>query len=216
MHPYADAPKLADEPLVDPRDVLGSRGAPVEVEIGPGRGGFMLERLEAFREIWMLGLEIRLKWASLVDQKLAARGYGNRARVLAHDAKEAFSRFPDDCLSAVFVNFPDPWWKKRHEKRLVVNSEMLRLVARTLLPGGELFVQTDVEERARRSEALVLADGSFEPAGAIAWVSEQPYGARSPRERRALLDGLPIYRLRYRRRGPPLVAVPVQSAELHP
>lgn len=174
----------------------------------------MLERLEAFPEIWMLGLEIRLKWASLVDQKLAACGYSHRARVLAHDAKEAFGRFPDGCLSAVFVHFPDPWWKKRHEKRLVVNSEMLRLIARTLLPGGELFVQTDVEERARRTASLVQADGSFEPAEAQAWVDNHPYGARSPREHRAVADGLPIYRLRLRRRGAPQVTVPIRVASL--
>lgn len=56
---------------------------------------------------------------------------------------------------AVFMHFPDPWWKKRHEKRLVMGDVFLTQVTRLLAPGGELFIQTDVEERADQYEALL-------------------------------------------------------------
>ena len=69
-----------------------------------------------------------------------------------------------------------------------------------LEPGGELFVQTDVEERADAYEALVSVDARFEPAGDVAGSArllENPYDARSHRERRAMADGLPIHRIRF-------------------
>jgi len=145
----------------------------------------------------MLGLEIRRKWATLVDERLRARGFGDRARVLAEDAKSALPRFPEACARAVFVHFPDPWWKKRHHKRLVVTSELLDQVCRVLRPGGELFIQTDVSERAEAYAALVAAEPRLQRIGA-GFAAENPFAARSPREHRAIADGLPIYRLHFR------------------
>ncbi len=75
-------------------------------------------------------------------------------------------------------------------------------VARLLEPGGELFIQTDVEERAAQVEALLLADDRYRPHGdspGSARLAENPYVARSPRERRAIADGLPIFRVRFAR-----------------
>src|SRR5690606_19607941 len=103
---------------------------------------------------------------------------------------------PDGCLARVFLSFPDPWWKKRHAKRRVLGPGLLDDLARLLAPGGELFVQTDVEERAQELAALILGHGAFEPAsGGRLEVDANPYGARSNREVRAEEDGLPIYRL---------------------
>jgi tRNA (guanine-N7-)-methyltransferase len=208
---YFDAPRLPDGDMVDPRLAVGAGLAPVELEIGPGRGGFLFERLAAFPEVRMVGLEVRLKWAKIVDSKLRDRGYGDRARVYAEDAVQAVQRFPDSCLSAVFIHFPDPWWKKRHEKRLVVRDRLTTELSRVMLPGAELFIQTDVEDRALAYAELVAGSDSFEPVGAEARILDHPYVARSPRERRAMADGLPIHRLRYRRVGTPLVTVPVEA-----
>jgi tRNA (guanine-N7-)-methyltransferase len=169
----------------------------------------MFERLAAFKDVRIVGLEIRLKWAKIVDGKLRERGFGERARVFADDAVAAIRRFPDSCLSAVFVHFPDPWWKKRQQKRLVVRDALTAELGRVMQPGSELFIQTDVEERAAQYEELLEAARDFEPFGPSARVLDHPYVARSPRERRAMSDGLPIHRLRYRRTGPPIVDVPV-------
>ena len=71
------------------------------------------------------------------------------------------------------------------------------------LEGGELYVQTDVAERADQYEEQVLLSGHFAPAGdapGSARMAENPYGARSPREHRAIKDGLPVNRLRFVRR----------------
>jgi tRNA (guanine-N7-)-methyltransferase len=86
-----------------------------------------------------------------------------------------------------------------------MGPELLDSIARLLRPGGELYVQTDVEERAEQYEAQIGAHEAFEPAGdaeGSARMVENPYNARSPREHRAIEDGLPVTRLRYRKRLP--------------
>src|SRR6185295_3847790 len=154
-HPYAHAPRIPDGDQVPVTDLIPGSG-PIEIEIGPGRGGFLFERADASPGSRVIGFEIRLKWAALVDERLHKRGYGARARVFNADAREALPRLAPDASVAVFyLHFPDPWWKKRHEKRLVMGVPLLDAIARLLTDGGELFVQTDVEERAALYEAQI-------------------------------------------------------------
>lgn len=199
--PYADAPRLPETGPVDIAALV--RGDTYELEIGPGRGGFIQERAALRPDVGIVGLEVRRKWAAIVDGRLRGHGLSGRARVFAEDAKDALTRLgPRGCLSVVYLHFPDPWWKKRHQKRLVLELPLLDPVARLLAAEGALFIQTDVAERADQYEALLRSDPRFRPAGDRpddARLLENPYEARSPRERRALADGLPIYRLRFRR-----------------
>jgi tRNA (guanine-N7-)-methyltransferase len=202
VKPYADAPKLPDGEKVDVRAVV--YGAWIEIELGPGRGGFIMERADVVPEAGLIGLEIRRKWAAIVDGRLAKKGVAKRARVFAEDAKVALLRVgPDASVRRVFSHFPDPWWKKRHEKRIMLAPVLVNEVARLLEPNGEFFVQTDVEERAAQVDAILAADARFVPAGdaGSSRLAENPYVARSPRERRAIADGLPIFRVRYLRRA---------------
>lgn len=200
-NPYANAPALPDGEDLDPSRLFEDGEGPVEIEIGPGRGGFAFERLAARPDVRLLGLEIRRKWATIVDQRLDARGFRGRGRVFAEDARFALPRLRAGTISAVYIHFPDPWWKKRHKKRLVASVDLLREIVRLLVPSGELFFQTDVAERADQFEALVAAVPALSPWGDTPRIPENPYGAMSPRERRAVTDGLPIVRLRYRKVG---------------
>lgn len=203
-HPYAHAARVPEGDAV-PVSALIPGDGPIEIEIGPGRGGFLFERAAARPEARLVGLEIRLKWAAIVDERLKKRGLGGRARVFNADAREALARLgPDASVDVFYLHFPDPWWKKRHEKRLVMGASLLDSIARLLRDGGELFVQTDVEERALQYEAQIGAHPALEPAGDTDLsprLAENPYQARSPREHRAIADGLPVHRLRYRRRA---------------
>jgi tRNA (guanine-N7-)-methyltransferase len=175
--------------------------SPVELEIGPGRGWFTLERLEVDPKARVVGLEVRRKWATIVDERLHKRKLSHRGRVFAEDVKLALPRFTTGTVSIAYLHFPDPWWKKRHEKRLVLTQDLLRELARVLVVGGEFLIQTDVFDRAERYEELVSACPFFEPFEAEARVADHPHGARSPRERKAMEDGLPVARLRYRSKG---------------
>jgi tRNA (guanine-N7-)-methyltransferase len=199
VHPYAHAPRLPEGDALDPAALLACFASRLELEIGTGRGGFLLERLQNDASLAMIGLEIRYKWATILDARLKTLGFGERGRVFAEDARSALPRLRGSSLHAVFVHFPDPWWKRRHKKRRVITSELVREVGRLLVPGGELFLQTDVAERAEQYQDAVESSSLFVPWGDSARVAENPYGARSPRERRAEADGLPVVRLRYRR-----------------
>jgi tRNA (guanine-N7-)-methyltransferase len=199
--PYEDAPRLPEGSPIDARSLV--TGEWLELEVGPGRGGFITERLEAEPRCGVVGLEVRRKWATIVDGRVAKRGLGKRGRIFAEDAKDALGRLgPDGVFRRAFLHFPDPWWKKRHQKRLVMGDVFLAEVARLVAAGGELFVQTDVEERAAQYEAQITGSSWFLPAGDAAGsprVAENPFAARSPREKRAIADGLPVFRLLYKR-----------------
>jgi tRNA (guanine-N7-)-methyltransferase len=204
--PYHDAPKLPRsganaDAVIDVRGI--ATGEWIELEIGPGRGTFLVERAVAEPRAALIGLEIRRKWAALVDARLAKLGHGKRARVFSEDAKEALPFLqPAASVRRVHLLFPDPWWKKRHQKRLVMGDVFLDAIARLLEPNGELFVQTDVEERAEQYRTRIEADERFVPFGDDAGspvLADNPYGARTNREHRAIADGLPVHRLRWRR-----------------
>ncbi len=198
--PYAAAPRLPDDEVLDLPRLMGT-DHPIELEVGPGRGGFILERLQNDPAVVIVGLEIRRKWATIVDKKIDGLGYSSRGRVFAEDAKPALARFAPRTVCRIYVHFPDPWWKKRHHKRLVVSPDFASLAAAALVPGGELFVQTDVPDRADAYERVLSEHSAFEAWPSGARVEDPQFGARSPRERRAIADGLPIVRLRFRRRA---------------
>lgn len=211
-HPYAHAAKLppaASQEKVDVTKLLPGDG-PIELEIGPGRGNFAFERAAAAPESRLIGFEIRLKWAQIADEKLGKLGHHHHARIFAEDAKVALARLePEGSVKRVFVHFPDPWWKKRHAKRLVVGNQLLDSVVWLLEDEGELFVQTDVDFRAEGYENVVEGYADLEPWGDVEgqpFLAANPYGARSNREARADQDGLPVTRMRWKRRPRPLAA----------
>jgi tRNA (guanine-N7-)-methyltransferase len=143
---YDAPPRLPDGETVPLDDIIAGDG-PFELEIGPGRGRFIVERCQRAPEVRIMGLEIKRKWSCLVDQRLAREGFAERARVFCEDVRLALPRLgPDAGLDRVFVHFPDPWWKKRHRKRLVLSDRVLDELSRLLRDDGELFIQTDVAD----------------------------------------------------------------------
>jgi tRNA (guanine-N7-)-methyltransferase len=206
LGPYADCPRLPEGDHVDLRSLAKVSFREIELEVGPGpKAGFLVERAVSAPDALLIGLEIRRKWASVGDGKLAKNGHAARARVFCEDARLALPRLgPDASIARAFLHFPDPWWKKRHQKRLVMGDVFLDNVARLLVRGGELYVQTDVEERAELYETAVHGHSAFTPAGDVEGsprIVDNPYGARSPREHRAIADGLPVWRMLWKRRA---------------
>jgi tRNA (guanine-N7-)-methyltransferase len=205
--PYAHAPRLPPGDGLNASQILANPevgGAQLELEIGPGRGGFILERLAAHPDICIIGLEIRSKWATLVDERVRRLGLGSRGRVFAEDIRLALPRLSAGSLARVFIHFPDPWWKKRHAKRRLAQADVIEQLSSRLVPSGELFVQTDVWDTAQAYRDVVEGRPEFESFGdepGSPLLADNPYGARSPRERRVMADGMPVVRLRYRRRA---------------
>lgn len=187
------APRLADGP-VDLEQLFDKPGE-LELDIGFGKGHSVMERASQHPQACLIGIEVKPKWAYRVAEACSKQALGN-VRIYAADAGEVLGRCkPDRILSRVFIHFPDPWWKKRHSKRRVINPTLVDDLARLLRPSGELFIQTDVHERALAYRALLTDHPAFALQGAEGWVDGNPYGARSNREIRAERDGLPIWRI---------------------
>jgi tRNA (guanine-N7-)-methyltransferase len=131
---------------------------PVEIEVGSGKGMFLVTAGQANPQANYLGIEIVRKYQLYTATRLAKRGLHN-VRVACADARAFLrDRVRDGSVEAVHVYFPDPWWKTRHHKRRVFTAEFAARCASVLRPGGRLLVATDVEDYAalvRRTVAEV-------------------------------------------------------------
>ncbi len=186
---------LADlpEPL-DPA-ALFSRAAPVELEVGSGKGLFLDTASATRANRNFLGIEMAAGYARLCAARLARRAAAN-ARIIHGDATRLVrSLLPDACLTAIHVYFPDPWWKARHRKRRVLSATFLEHAGRVLPAGGELHVWTDVEEYFLETLGFVRATGLFsEPVSLETRPAEHDLDYHTHFERRTRLAGAPVWR----------------------
>lgn len=135
---------------------------PVEVEVGCGKGLFVITAATQHPETNYFGIEISRKYALFTADRVARRSLGN-ARIACADARRVLRDWiADASVSALHVYFPDPWWKRRHKKRRVFTEEFVRHAARILQPGGELRVASDVEEYFQLIRELVAACPALE------------------------------------------------------
>jgi tRNA (guanine-N7-)-methyltransferase len=131
------------EPL--PLPGLYPASAPLEVDIGCGRGRFLLARAQALPDLNFLGIDrctLRLK---KIDRRAEIIGLTN-IRLMQGDAIPLLARLPEGSTSTVYVFFPDPWPKRRHHPRRLVSPQFIDLVFRALSPGGVIHLCTDHTE----------------------------------------------------------------------
>jgi tRNA (guanine-N7-)-methyltransferase len=191
---YRDRAPRAPEGRFSLEQILEGLG-PIELDIGFGRGLSLFERAEAAPHSRIIGIEIKAKLAYQVDQRVRKQGLRNVA-VLQGDAREILKRAgPDGSVRRAAIHFPDPWWKKRHQKRRVLGDALLNELGRLMQLGGELFIQTDVEHRAAQYVEELRRHPQFTLASDSGYVDENPFRARSNREKRAVEDGLPVWRI---------------------
>lgn len=176
-------------------------GRIVEVEIGCADAQFLFERAQRDPSRLYVGLEIREEWAQVVNKRAKDNGVPVHA-VFCHAQHHMALIFAPGSVERVYVNFPDPWFKKKHQGRRMVDDVLADQIARAVRPGAEVFVQTDVWDIAMDSMATFDGDDRFEnQAGEWSfWKQGNPYGVRSWREENAETTGLPVWRMLYRRR----------------
>jgi tRNA (guanine-N7-)-methyltransferase len=168
---------------------------PIELDIGFGRGLSLFERAALAPESRIVGIEVKTKLAFKVAQRARKEEIPNLA-ILCGDAREILKRAePSGSVRRVSLHFPDPWWKKRHDKRRVIGEALLTELGRLMAPRGELFIQTDVEDRAAQYVAQLRQQPEFTLLTESGYVEDNPFGARSNREKRAIEDGLPVWRI---------------------
>ena len=136
---------------------------PIEVEIGFGRGDFLLDRAQRHPDRLLVGFETKNKATRLFLQRIARYGLDN-LWVSDDDVRFALPRVVEDGrLDAVHVLFPDPWWKPQHHVKRLFSPPFVDLLAAKLRSGGLLHFKSDVEEYGELVRYLVEQHGAFMP-----------------------------------------------------
>ena len=169
------------------------RTAPVVLEIGSGMGESTAQIAAAHPENDYLAVEVHGPGVGSLLKRIDALALTN-LRVIRHDAVEVLQAMvPDSSLAGLHLFFPDPWPKKRHHKRRLVQPAFAALAARKLAPGGYFHAATDWPDYAEQIDAVLTA-GSF-------FTKEQPKDRPETKfERRGVGLGHPVRDLLFRRR----------------
>jgi tRNA (guanine-N7-)-methyltransferase len=174
---------------------------PLEIEIGSGRGLFLVNAGQRCPERNFLGIEYDYKEARRAARRFEKRKFPN-VRLLGADARIVLRDYiPSACAVGMHVYFPDPWWKRRHKKRRIFSADFLVQTARILQPGGLLHAWTDVEEYFGVMLKLVAENPEFvelPPPDERTAEHDMDYHTSFERKKRKL--GLPIYRARWQRK----------------
>lgn len=180
---------------------LFGKAGPFEIEIGCGKGNFLVEYCEKHPEKAVLGIEKEPEIAFLAAHRLAKRPHLPHARVLLGDAFHFFRDWLDEgCVSVFHMYFPDPWPKKRHHKNRLMGPEFMAQVRRVALPGAPFHWGTDHEEYNAEARGLFAATDWLEMVNPDAEPTE---GIMTNFEKKYRKQGKPIYRcvLRIRKQG---------------
>ena len=171
---------------------------PIEVEIGSGKGGFMIDYALARPEINVMGSEWETKWGKYGGRRIARNNLDN-ATMMRGDM-EFFVRdyIKTASVTAYHMYFPDPWPKERHLKRRLLAEPFLREVLRTVIPGDEAIFYWGTDHKDYNDYAMEL----FESLDFMEFIekndAEPTYGIRTNFEKKYIVEGRPIYRSKLR------------------
>lgn len=137
------------------------RNAPTILEIGFGMGRTTAEIAAAHPQNNYLGVEVHTPGVGSLLKEIQTRGLDN-IRLIQHDAVEVLTHMlADGTLAGIHIYFPDPWPKKRHHKRRLIQSELVALLVRKLAPGGYLHCATDWEDYALQMLEVLNAEAGL-------------------------------------------------------
>jgi tRNA (guanine-N7-)-methyltransferase len=194
-HPGVDSP---DSPKPIDWFTLFGNANPVEIEVGFGKGMFLLSAATANSDRNYFGVEIVRKYQLYSTTRLAGRKLPN-VKTCCGDAKVLFRDYVTPAsVAAVHVYFPDPWWKTRHRKRVLFTPEFADLVLRVLRPGGVLHFATDVADYFAMVTGVLKEKPAFVPLPPPAeHTPEHDLDYLTNFERKFRKQGKSIYRARY-------------------
>jgi len=203
--PIVDDPDL---PLIlggenppDLDEIVPARFEHVEIEVGPGKGAFLLAAAEARPDTFMLGIEAASAYAKHSAERLKKAGRDNSVLLVDNAKVYLKEQCGDASLDRLHVYFPDPWPKRRHAKHRFVQPHTVDLLCRLLRPGGGISLRTDAPAYAYQMLAVLnAAELLVNEAGPrhFAETPREPF--QTPYEIKFREQGLPIYYLEYRKR----------------
>src|SRR5579875_1411190 len=162
------------------------RSAPLEVELGAGKGEFIIEQARTFPNRNFLAVELPLSIVRLLCARVARSGLGN-LKVLRADARSLVGfLMPSESVDVYHIYYPDPWPKARHAKHRLFSPNFVAGLARTLKEGGILCVASDVEQWALQIFES-LRQGGFEPQiQPVVGATKTGYGKKYLAEKRTI------------------------------
>ena len=211
------SPSFIPDPEQDltfrPQAVFPRPEQPLVLEIGCGIGDFILPLAASRPEVNFLAIDIYNQGCLKTCRKIDAAGLDN-VRVMRIEARHLIARYLDPwSLAAIYINCPDPWPKKRHRERRLVNADFLEVVRFALKPGGELFFASDVADYAEEVSALIVAQCGFSRLTPEPYCTElQPDYPISKYMRRFLELGQPIHFVRLRRQNNEVEPLPARPS----
>jgi tRNA (guanine-N7-)-methyltransferase len=175
---------------------------PLHIDIGCGKGIFLMQMAQLLPDWNFLGLEIR---KPVVEQALARKQetHLDNLHFMFCNANITFQQLMESWggqnpLRQVSIQFPDPWFKKRHQKRRVLQPELVQDLATFLPFGGRVIIQSDVESVALEMCDRLSENPNFQRT-APHWLPDSPFPAQTDREQVTLEKGLPVYRAIFER-----------------
>jgi len=186
------------------------REAPVEIDVGCGKGNFLAWLAGAKPEHNFLGVDRQLVRLRKVDKKIQRAKLAN-VRLLRLEFSYVIAKLiPDASVVAYYIFFPDPWPKRRHAKKRLFQPEFVGELRRTLVAGGVVNVATDNAPYFEqivglmRSAAVPAVGAELQTAGTAAFLEERslplPEEARTEFEKIFLAKGDAVYRARWRKK----------------
>lgn len=147
-------------------DVFVRKNRPLVVEVGMGNGEYLFNRASQNIQENHIGIEVYKNGLRSLARKLEeaeknGKGLKN-IKICDEDARTVLAALPEASVDELVILYPDPWPKKRHHKRRIVNQELLNVAAQVIKPGGTLFIATDIADYAHWALGHVLAHPAFE------------------------------------------------------
>lgn len=175
-------------------DVIFGRSNQKVLDIGFGNGEDLVHQAASEPDKDFIGIEVHEPGVG--HCLLSAREHGiTNLRVIIRDAIDALSeQIPDQSIASISLLFPDPWPKKRHHKRRIIQESFLDLVARKLVPGGALLIATDWANYAGHIDDVIAASGQFQVSERREHAGDRPLMRTTTKfEKRGLMKGHKIF-----------------------
>ncbi len=192
VNPFAPHFRQEPEPIYLTK-IFATPELPLHLDIGCARGRFILKMAEAEPHWNFLGLEIREPLVTEANEIASEQNLTNLHYEFCNAMiwlDRLLADLPEGLLQAVTIQFPDPWFKKKHAKRRMVNNELVGAVVNKLAVEGTIFVQTDIEFLAQEM-FLLFRENKFLVEIAA---NQNPFPIKTERERAVENKALPIYR----------------------
>ena len=174
---------------------------PIHIDIGSAKGEFLIELATKYPDWNFVGLEIREPLVSLCEKKRKKLELNNLKFLFCNvnvSLDEWLSDLDYGQLKRVSIQFPDPWFKRKHFKRRVLKANLLNSIAKCMSEDGEIFIQSDIFKLIEYMTNIIDKNRYFNRKylGDLTFI-DNPYNAKTDRELFSIKKNLPIYRVIY-------------------